>query len=137
MRYARILPLFFALLPIGCSGAACIAWVGTDLSDLKTKDDVHGMFGDPTAFGPDGASMEKYHTRRKFNDPNDTSELMELCSMTFGLADFITFPSQVYQAMCNICFGQDVWFTYNGEGKVTGVYRRLDENGRPIQLRFD
>jgi hypothetical protein len=119
MRFPHVL---FAALLVSSSGCSMlIAASGKDVEKLTTREAVRQEFGQPTA--TDGSRIDEYHTRRKLAEPDIALAGRNMgLAMTYGLAEFICFPCEVYQLGRHTLLGQDLRFTYDAHGSVTAIY---------------
>jgi YD repeat-containing protein len=119
--------LLIASLPAtgGCS--LMIARSGLDLDRFKTREQVQGCFGHPITTGTEeGKTFECYRTHRKISD--ETGYKMNLgmgVAMTFGIGEVIAFPYELILVGRRTIVGQEVWFSYDEQGRV--ISRSLDD----------
>jgi hypothetical protein len=141
MRTLWIIPLL--MLSSGCT--TLIAGSGTDLSRLKTIEQVHSKFGTPATKGTtddqqfevfcinkvsrprECQTFENYRSRRKIASPG-ACYYMHLTIPTLGLSELVTVPIELLQLTRTTLRGQDICFTYDSSGQVSGVF--ID--GRPF-----
>jgi hypothetical protein len=110
--------LFFST---GC--AAMVNSSGTKLRDLKTKTDVHKVFGQPKASGEiAGEQYEDFHTHRKIAPPFGNEGLVMIWVLTLGFSDVIFLPPQLIDASCEMIRGQNLRFCYAKDGTVMSIY---------------
>jgi len=125
MRYANFCLIASALLSNGCS--VLIARSGVDLHTLTTREKVHEKFGKPSASGTaEGKPFEEFRTRRKIAEPFRGDLLGMSFAWTWGLAEVITFPYELYLLGNRSLLGQDIRFTYDSSGIVRHIHRQVD-----------
>ena len=99
-----------------------IANCGKDMSQLKTREEVHKEYGEPIASGIEkDKRYEDFHSHRKVVDEEEASDVSMAIGMTFGLGEFVYFPVETYRAMRATVFGQDLRFYYGSSGNVEDV----------------
>ena len=67
------------------------------------------------------ATTEEFTTRRKIAEPYKNIYLAIGYAITLGLGELIWFPHQLYVAGRRSIVGQQLRFTYDSEGHVTGI----------------
>jgi hypothetical protein len=120
MRCVRsVLTLSFLALN-GCS--AIIARSGTDVTVLKTQEQVHERYGEPSASGTDdGQVFEEFRTRRKVSDRISADGYTTIAAMTYCAAELITFPYTMYSIGHMALLGNRLRFAYDPDGRVTSI----------------
>ena len=124
MRYSWLLLILISAPSSGCS--ALLAYSGTDLAKLKTKEQVCEQFGEPIASGidKDGEFFEEFRSRRKFRDPMSCQMYAMSFGMTLGLSEVLAFPAELFLLGRGTLLGHDIRFTYDRTSTVTSA--RLD-----------
>ncbi len=121
MRTACLLLMAAMPLTSGCS--ILIAARGEDMEKLTTRDQVRERFGEPRAsVSVEGVLFEEYRTRRKISEPDRAWALSMCVGLTYGLAEFIAFPHELYLLGSRTLLGQDVRFTYDSAGNLRTVH---------------
>ena len=125
MPKLQFLFMFFVIIPVlamsGC--AALIVTRGKDLTKLENRDQVHQCFGSPTSQGSDdGNSFESFRTRKKVKELTcDNAGMGMGYCITLGFAEFFYFPEEVFVQVRRVIRGQEIRFTYNEHGEVSGA----------------
>lgn len=128
MRYSCLLLSAWVLLSGGCC-SVMIAESGKDVSALTTRELVRQEFGEPKLIGvARGGSFDEYRTHRLIKNPSPGLGLT--LGMTFGMAEWILLPCELYRLGRITLLGQSLCFTYDADGTVTGVF--LD--GEPLSF---
>jgi YD repeat-containing protein len=108
-----------------------IAGSGKDLNKLTTRAEVQRDFGAPVASGSEeGKSYDEFRTRRKISDNGAAQALGTLSGMSFGLAEVVLFPMEVWRVSWQAVAGQTLRFTYDEEGNVKSV----KNDGEPLEF---
>ena len=137
----RIAYLFLLVPAIGSSGCAgLIARSGLDPTQLQTAEDVHGKFGKPYASGSandalkedqsvprNAAFYEDYMVRQKIATSNYGEGYVMLLLITFGTAEFLALPPELFLLAKRSILGQKLRFTYDIEGRLIRLQLDGDE----------
>lgn len=130
VRRTHLIVAALVLMPCGC--ASWIARSGNDISYLQNREQVRHRFGDPDWFGVyDGRTYEEYITRDKISEERRASAIGMDVAMTYGAAELIALPVELYRQGERIVLGKIVRFEYDPEGRVIETY----VNGFPVQDR--
>jgi YD repeat-containing protein len=133
MRIACLLLLIAAMSASGCSGL--IARSGTDLTALKSRDEVHAMFGQPVATGVvkgcEGETFEVYVTRRKIaalpEEPSgrgpESLAYPGTLFFSLGTCELVLIPEQLTLMAVRFVGGEKIRFTYDRSGRLIEVLR--------------
>jgi hypothetical protein len=120
MRYSVLLLCAAVPLSSGCC-SALIAESGKDLGGLSTRDLVRQEFGEPQTSGmTDGQAFDDYRTHRMTYNLHPGHSMT--IGMTFGLAEFVLLPCELYHLGRVTIWGEHLRFTYDAHGTVTGVF---------------
>jgi hypothetical protein len=132
MRLCCALLAGIACLSTGCS--ALMARSGEDLGKLSTREQVHQVFGEPLFLDTvDGTPFEEFLTRRKISEMDLAGRLSMGLAMTYGLLEFVEFPTELYRNGERIVLGQSLCFHYDQSGVVKAVYL----NGEKLHTRHE
>jgi hypothetical protein len=117
MRYHYFLLTFGILLTAGC--AAVVNGRGVYLPDVKTRDQVHQVFGMPTDAGEqDGIMFEEFRTHRKLSKAWMGEYYLFADLETLFLGELYWFPRELWRAGRERIIGHTLRFTYDQEGNV-------------------
>ena len=127
----KLLPLFALLTQLaGCS--TFIAESGKDLSQLKTREQVHAVFNCPDSNGVNKeGSYDSFRTRMKVAEEARSRRMGFAIAMTHGVTELAFFPIELWRFGRTIVIGQELEFQYDSSDKITQI--RL--NGE--RLSFD
>jgi hypothetical protein len=125
MRIVCFLLITATTLVSGC--AARIARSGTDLTPLKSKEEIHAKLGKPVRTGIEESQFfEEYRTHRKIADPNPFKYFGPGYAMavilTCGLCEPICVAGELCRVSRQTVLGQTVRVTYDSTGSVTNIY---------------
>jgi hypothetical protein len=121
--------LLLSAILLPATGCVPCTWLllrsGTNLSELKTQDQVQEAFGHTTATGQvDGQLFEEYVTHRKIAEPQPLKAYGALMSygLTWGFGELIWFPFELSRTTYRSVVGQRLRFTYDAAGNVTAIH---------------
>ena len=118
---------FGIMLSVGC--AAVVNGRGIYLPDVKTREQVHQVFGKPAEVGEqDGNAFEEFRTHRKLSQAWMGEYFLFADLETLFLIEFYAFPRELWRAGRQHIMGQTLRFTYDSEGNVDHV----TTNGNPF-----
>jgi hypothetical protein len=127
MRFASLLLALSLSLVSGCS--IMIASCGKDVTALKTREEVHVLFGAPAASGvEDGRLYEDFYTRMKIATRPccDGEGYAFLLVWTCGAAELVTTPCELYRLCIRTVLGQTIRVSYDRAGKPYATSRDGD-----------
>jgi YD repeat-containing protein len=121
MRCGRLIIIALLLPSCGCS--ALIADGGKDLSPIKTREQIRTEFGNPDESGQTTEeAFDTYHTRRKVSEQIRSWQVGMGVVMTYGLAEVLLFPNEVYLLTRRTALGQELKFFYDSSGRVIRIH---------------
>jgi hypothetical protein len=119
MRCASLFVLAVAALSTGC--AALVAKTGRDPEGL-TPERVTREFDTPVATSnQDGTSTLTFRTHQKIAEPGRSDELMTADFLSFGLAELVYVPRELYRATRTTFLGREIMVRYDALGRVYSV----------------
>jgi YD repeat-containing protein len=133
MRITYPLLLVAAFSSSGCAGL--IARSGTDVTALKTRNEVRAVFGEPVAAGvveeSEGKTFEEYVTRRKIAALPEEPSGRGFGSLAYpgtlffslGTCELVLIPEQLALMAVRFVGGEKIRFTYDRSGRIIEVLR--------------